>query len=170
MTTPLEALIAEPGIRFSSFGSEAPNIFSRTIALDTARDDELVDTGASNFIWVRDASDFGANINIKFNTQRHGGLNFQQGMIVKLTPFSKIYLTHTAQAGKTITLIYGLQSTDFILENPASSFNNVDVSKSSALSTTPDPSALATATTLILTSNSDRREAIIKNMDSTKKM
>ena len=50
-----------------SFGGESPSIGKRTIDLSVAREDEVIELGASNFIWVVDAVGANANAEIKFN-------------------------------------------------------------------------------------------------------
>ena len=163
----ISSLIQEPGLNIASFGEEAPNIYSRVIDLSTAKNDFLIETGASNFIWIRDATDNNANLDIKFNTQRHTGLNFTKGMLVKITPFSKIYIDNTAQAGKTITIIFGLQSPNFLIENPAGSFTSitgeVSITSPATFPTTADVTCGTGALTSLKAVNTSRKEIFITN-------
>jgi hypothetical protein len=150
-----------------SFGQETPSIGKRLIPLDSARDNEVIELGASNFIWAVEATGSNANVEIRFNAPHNSGITVKEGMMLKVGNFKKIYITNSAQSGKNITLHYGLMSKDFNILNAASSTQEVNVAANTGLSTTADGSALATATTSILAANTNRKEAIIKNLDAS---
>ena len=148
------------------FGTPHRSLDQMTFALDNARSEaEIAMTGS--FIWVREATDNATEITVKFNSQAGPGIVFQKGMVISGPEFSKIYLTHAAQANKSITLVYGIQPT-ISLENPAIALASVTVSAPVAsannFKSIADVTLIGLATTLILAANLNRIEAIITNL------
>lgn len=87
-----------------------PQIY-KTLVLDltTARSEYEVPL-SGNYLVVFDASDFSANVGIRFNESYADALTLTKGRGLRI-PFYRIYITHAAQAGKTVTLIFGVSDT-----------------------------------------------------------
>lgn len=74
-----------------------------TLPLDTALTNFQVSL-MGNFIGCINATDANANVSIEFNKIGSGQINFTQGLEIA-RPFDNLFLTSTAQAGKTITFV-----------------------------------------------------------------
>lgn len=110
------------------FGIGANILKTRTFALDVARDLEQIDIGGS-CIWAMAASSLTASIDIRINDQLRDPLTFQQGMFIRGVPFSRVYVSHDAQVGATITLFFAVEQDVRNIEiiNPSTQFNNVNI-------------------------------------------
>ncbi len=76
-----------------------------TLVLDLATARNGVEYSFSgNFIKVIDASDINANIDVAFNSSGHDAINLKKGRGIRADVL-KWYLTNSAQAGKTVTLL-----------------------------------------------------------------
>jgi hypothetical protein len=142
-------------------GINAPFFQVISLTLDAARgDEEIIFSG--NFVWAYDASDLEAVVNIKFNNQLSTALPFYRGQVVKGQPFSRLFITHDAQAGKTIELLVVRQSGEFSIENPGSLFNAVTVTKASNAWSGADVTIVAAAASaVILAADATRVSAIV---------
>lgn len=80
-----------------------------TLDLSTARSEYEI-TGAGNYFLVFDATDISTNVQVRFNetSADQVTLKKRQGLEV---PFYRVFLTNTAQAGKTVTIAYGISDT-----------------------------------------------------------
>jgi len=87
-----------------------PQIYKTlTLDLSSARSEyEMPISG--NYFLIMDASDINTNIDVRFNMITADRINLIKGRGVKL-PFYKIYLSNTAQSGKSITIVYGISDT-----------------------------------------------------------
>jgi len=142
-------------------GVNAPFFQIVSLALDVARNNEEI-IFSGNFVWAFDASDLEAVVNIKFNNQLSTALPFYRGQVVKGQPFSRLFITHAAQAGKTINLLVVRQSGDFSIENPGSLFNAVTVTKASNAWSGADVTIVAAApSAVILAADATRVSAIV---------
>lgn len=94
---------------------------TRTIDLSTARSNEEFSV-AGNYFIILDATDLNANIQIRFNTLAADQLTFKKRQGVEV-PFYRLFITNSAQAGKTITLIYGINDTPLKIVDQSSVFD-----------------------------------------------
>ena len=145
------------------FGSGDVAIERRVIDLSTARtlDDEIF--RASDWIWVIDGTDTAASLDFHFNQQRSEYITLKKGMFIRIK-FAKVYLTNSAQSGKTLTIISGRGNT-FEIINAAETNNDVDVSVGGTVTTTVDNAVADAAVTQVAASAATRREIIIQNKD-----
>lgn len=147
------------------FGQGANILKTRTFALDNARDLEQIEIGGS-CLWAIDATSLTASIDIRVNDQLRDPVSFQQGMFIRGIPFSRIYISHEAQAGETITLFFAREADVRNIEivNPSIAFNNINLTKATVLETITDVAMIGVATTQILAANAARRVAYITNL------
>lgn len=157
--------IANEGASVPRFGDAASRLATIRIPLDTALDKKVFKIGGT-MLWACDASDNEAEIRVSFS-ERHAdeGIPYKLGSFVRGVRFSELYLTSTAQAGKTITLAYMVEQQDNIqIENPADAFSSVSLTKNDTFDSLADVSLLAGANTQILAADTTRVEAIITNL------
>lgn len=152
------------------FGMNANILKTRTFDLTVARGLEEIEIGGS-CIWAITASSLTANIDIFINDQLRDPVTFQQGMFIRGIPFSRIYVSHVAQPGETLTIFFAVEDVNNIqIVNPSLGFTNINVTKASVLNSAADVALGAAATTVILAANANRRKAMITNLkgnDST---
>lgn len=86
-----------------------------TIDLATARNNLLLEISGL-VIYASDASDNSCNLQIQHNEQSNGLITITKNYGVEF-PFYRLYLTNTAQANKTITLIIGRAAPFSITDN-----------------------------------------------------
>jgi len=147
------------------FGMGANILKTRTFNLTVARDLEQVEVGGS-CLWAIDATSLTAQIDIRVNDQLRDPVTFQQGMFIRGIPFSRLYVSHAAQPGETITLFFAAEQDVRNIEivNPSIAFNNINVTKATVLETVADVAMVGLATTQILAANAARRVAFITNL------
>jgi hypothetical protein len=158
-----------------SFGQSSPNIGKRIFDLTSARTDERVPIGASNFLWAVSSSDDSAELEVKFNSPTSSGITFKKGMMIRTSGFKNLYITNSAQAGVTLTFHYGLEGKDFEIINPASSASSTTISgtvtvdkvDATGLVSTADNTLADATKTSVLALNANRKEAIITNIHVT---
>lgn len=169
-----------PGRLFpESFEGDAPKEFgiganilkTRTFNLTVARHLEEINIGGS-CLWAIEATSLTAGIDIRINDQLRDPVTFQQGMFIRGIPFSRLYVSHDAQAGETITLFFATEADVRNIEivNPSIGFNNINVTKATVLDTIADVVLVAGATTQILAANAARRIAKISNLTANTKI
>lgn len=149
----------------AEFGLDANILKTRTFNLTAARNLEQIEIGGS-CLWAIDATSLTASIDIYINDQLRDPVTFQQGMFIRGIPFSRLYVSHAAQAGETITIFFAREQEVRNIEivNPSIAFNNINITKATVLDTVADVALGAAATTQILAANADRRKAIITNL------
>jgi len=153
-----------PAPSLPDFGLSAAVWSTRVIDLSTARDEEKIEIGGT-FLWAIDASDLAAEMEIRLNSPRSDKMTWKKSQWISKAPFGRIIVTNAAQAGKSITLAYTIEGKDnIIVGNPADAASEVTVTKSNTLDSHGDVTLAATATTLILAADTDRREIIITNL------
>lgn len=110
------------------FGIGANILKTRTFDLAAARDLEEIEIGGS-CIWAVAASSLTASIDIRINDQLRDPVTFQQGMFIRGIPYSRIYVSHAAQVGATITMFFAVEEDvrNIQIINPSSQFNHVNV-------------------------------------------
>ena len=105
------------GVDFKDLRAQRIQVYNKiTIDLAGVRaDQEMVFTG--NYIYGIEASDGTANIDIRLNEKFRSTINIKQGRGVR-APFYRFYVTNAAQAGKSLTLIIGVEAEQFeIIDN-----------------------------------------------------
>lgn len=147
------------------FGIDANVLKTRTFNLAVARDLEQIDIGGS-CIWAVAATSLGASIDIRINDQLRDPVTFQQGMFIRGVPFSRLYVSHEAQAGETITIFFAREQDVRNIEivNPAIAFTEVDLTKANTYVSNNDVAMIAGATTVIQGANILRRVVYITNL------
>lgn len=138
-----------------------------TIDLTNARTDQLLEV-AGLVIYAQDTTDSTNSLQIRHNEISSGLITLTKSYGVAY-PFYRLYLTNTAQAGKTITLTIGRASPFNIIDNRSAqdqltSINNI----LAELQGDTSPEDGGTAVTLsaegtILASNANRKGASIHN-------
>lgn len=84
-----------------------PQIYKTlTLDLSTARSEIEVPV-SGNYLVAYDSSDFSANVNIRFNESYMDALTITKSRGLRI-PFYRVFISNEAQAGKTITLIFGV--------------------------------------------------------------
>lgn len=147
------------------YGQDAPRISIITFDLTTARNKDLVHI-AGNFLWAAEASDRNALVRVAFEGQEsETGIPFKYGSLIRGLPYGKVYLTHTAQAGKTITFVYCTESEGGLqIENPGELFNQVEIIKAGTYITSADDPVAVGATETVLAARATRRVAMITSL------
>lgn len=86
-------------------GRRAPRVGILTLDLSSARDLERIDIGGTA-LWAIDADSVGTLATVRLNDQFSGGIPVYKGFSIRGVPFSRLYVSNTAQAGATMTLLY----------------------------------------------------------------
>ena len=149
------------------FGIGANIVKTRTFNLTAARNLETVDIGGS-CLWAIAATSLGATIDIYINDQLRDPITFSQGMFVRGIPFSRLYVSHAAQAGETITLFFAVEEDvqNIQIVNPSLAFTEVTITKSINYNATIDVILAAGARTLIHTGLATRRIILVTSVDT----
>lgn len=149
------------------FGQDANILKTRTFALDVARDLEQIDIGGS-CIWAISATSLGAEIDIRINDQLRDPVTFQQGMFIRGIPFSRLYVSHDAQAGETVTIFFATEQDIRNIEivNPAIAFTEVDLTKSTLFLCADDVVVPAGGRAVIFTANAAKRVSYLTSLAS----
>lgn len=146
------------------WGRDANRISTITLALDNARDRNEIRIGG-DFLWASDATDGAATITIAFNVREaDAGITFRRGSMVAGMRYGRVFVTHAAQAGKTMTLTYAVEAPELRIANPAGFFTDVSISTPTTLDSIADVSLVLAVTTQILAADATRKEAIISNL------
>lgn len=154
------------GIAKPEYGFETNCLKSKLFDLSTARNLVQVEIGG-NVLWTMEATSRTAYMDVYFNDQLRDPVRYRLGLFIRGVPFSRIYVSHPAQAGETLTLFYAVEELSKIeIENPSLRFTEIDLTKATVLDSVADVTLAATATTQILPANAARRSAIIGNLIS----
>lgn len=147
------------------FGTGVNIVKTRTFTLTVARDLEAIDVGGS-CLWAYTATSLTASIDIYINDQLRDPIRFSQGMFIRGIPFSRLFVSHAAQAGETITLFFAVEqdTRNIQIVNPSLGFTNINITKATVLETIADVAMIGVATTQILAANAARRVAYITNL------
>lgn len=112
---PVQKPIDDPG--YFGGGPSRREIKVRSFALDAATvDQEYVVTG--NVLAVTDAVDATTKVNIKYNEQYSDGHTAYGGFAQSGIPFTRLYLSWAAQAGKTLEIMTIFDPTQQVLVRP----------------------------------------------------
>lgn len=158
--------VPNEGVSKRRFGTLTPPRVGRFVLdLSTARDRVRIKI-AGTFLWACDGSSSSASAQIAFKEDNADpGVTFRNGTQVSGAEYAEIYVTNTAQAGATLTLIYLVEERGdgaFRVSNPGANNSTVLVQPNATLSTVADV-AVAAAATSILAADTTRRAAYITN-------
>ena len=100
------------GINFDELRGQRIQVYNEIVLdLNIARtNQEHVFTGT--YVYASEATDVDSNVSIRFNELFRANIKLVQGRGIRC-PFYRFYLTNTAQAGKSLTLVIGIESADF---------------------------------------------------------
>lgn len=100
------------GINFEELRAQRVQVYNTVVIdlTDARSNQERVFTGT--YVYALEGTDVDANLNIKFNELFRNDINLVKGRGVRC-PFYRFYLSHEAQAGKSLTLVIGIESADF---------------------------------------------------------
>ena len=150
---------ANPG----QFGQDTGKPKSRIFLLDAVTADQTIALGASTFIWVRRASSATASMDVTFDHDRTGSLRLTQGFFLSGMSFSILNLTHAAQAGEWIEIVYGpLFSPNAV--NPSEAVSTFTPEPRSALTVFHDSTLATTTVHPVLAANAKRQRAVVQNV------
>lgn len=165
--------VGNEGQAFPEFGEEqgAPVIRSIGLNLDTARSKVEIEIGG-NFLWAVSATDGSTSIQVAFSRESADeGLEFKNGTRISGLPFSRLFVTHAAQPGKTITLVYAVEAARRGLEidNPAGDFTSITQTKPTSAANNADQTLAINTTAVVVAASATRRrlwvEADINNTE-----
>lgn len=146
------------------FADRANRVGTIQLDLGTARDNKEIDI-AGTMLWAIDASDLDASIDVKFNDQIGTGVTVERGFFLRGVAFNQLYVTNSAQAGKTIKLFYAVEGRDNIqIENPLVAFQNVKIDQGDTYTGSGDTN-INDATTDTIAADGTRREITIQADD-----
>lgn len=153
-------------------GGRAPAIRTLTLDISVARDKEEIEIGG-NFLWVSDATDNAANVNLAFTREAADqGILFKNGTRLSGLEFSRVFVTNSAQAGKTMTFVYAVEGvvTGLQIDNPAGDFSSVSLVRPTTIALPADISVAINTTDSTIAANANRSrlwiEADINNADN----
>lgn len=129
-----------------AFGRLSPPFQVVKIPLDVALDKKEY-FATANTLWAIEASDNLAELSINYNDQVSGPVPFKNGSFIRGIPFSRLYITCLAQAGKWIKLAYTVEGPlGITIQNPAGNFSSIS---GSVFNTPVIPSKISTALDVI---------------------
>jgi len=147
------------------FGMDANILKTRTFTLTVARSLEEINIGGS-CIWAIDASSLQANVDIYINDQLRDPVTFRQGMFIRGIPYSRVFVSHAAQAGATITIFFAVeeQVNNIQIVNPSLAYNQINLTKATGYASLIDVVMVAGAATQIIAADPTRRDLYITNL------
>lgn len=113
------------------YGINANIVKTKEFDLAAARDKVCYEMGGS-CLWCINAEESGtidmdAWIDIYLNDQMRDPIRFKLGTYISNVPFSRFYVSHDAQANKTLQIMYAREEIDNIrVLNPAINFANIN--------------------------------------------
>lgn len=155
------------GVDFEDLRSQRVQLYDTfQIALTTKRSNEEM-VIAGNYLYGLESSILGANIDIRFNEIARKPINIVLGRGVRI-PFYRLYLTHAAQVGQTITLAIGTESESFEILDTGKAIEITGGVRIGGASGTPAAAQVAVnnTATLIKAANSNRRAILVQNLDA----
>jgi len=153
----------KPERAIAGYGDNVNRIGRITIPLDSALD--LEDIGIiGNFFYAESATSKNANFLLRLNDQYDSPVTVKEGLFIAGMKFDKGYVSCAAQAGESITLIYGIESGNLRIVNPADQFNDVDLVRGNDFHGINDVALSAAGVTLIAATDTTRRALHITNL------
>lgn len=146
------------------YGIDAGTVKIKTINLAVARVTPQRIELAGSVLWAVTATSITALVNVALGDAMLSGdpLPVRQGFFVRGIRFSRLYITNTAQAAETITIMMAEEGPDNIqIENPAVMYSEMSLIKATVLDTLIDVSMAAIDRTQILAANPNRQAAVI---------
>jgi len=126
------------GINFDELRGQRVQLYNEIVVnLAVARtNEEHIFTGT--YVYVIESTDVDSNVSIRFNELFRSNIRLVQGRGVRC-PFYRFYLTNTAQAGKAITLVIGIESADFEIFDVGKALGITGIVDVNLVSTVPLP-------------------------------
>ena len=122
----------------AQFGNRANALRVITIPLDTVMTDKLFNL-TGTVLYAISATSLNATMDVALQEQGNGALPISQGFMIRGVRFDKIYITASAQAGESITLLVAVEQNDKLeIVNPANQFTSVTVSKAANITSFAD--------------------------------
>ncbi len=157
------------GVNFDELRAQRVQVYNTlTLDLATARNNkELPYTG--NYLYVLEATDILANVQLRFNEISMNSITVTKGRGVRV-PFYRLYITNSAQAGKSMTLGIAVESETFEVLDVGKALEisgNISIAGAGGTPAWGQISIVDPPTDPVLDANPDRRRAIIQNIDAT---
>ncbi len=145
------------------FGALPNRIKVRTIALGTALDMKEINLGGS-MLWCVDAFSLTTNIQIRFQNQEQDPITFRKGMMIRGIDFNQLFVSCTAQAGASITLMAVVEDDKNInIENPAIDFTVTNPTRPDHIHSAANLTIVAAAAAVaIFPADATRYDAVIQ--------
>ena len=132
-----------------------------TLTLDNARDKEKFAI-AGEYLYILASTDSNVNIEIVLNSQTEDKIKLQAGKGI-IAPFKHFWLSHSAQAGKTITLIASSLEGFRLIDNTSSISSTVATQEIAGGSSLTDVVNIGNSATEIRAAKSTRKDLILFN-------
>lgn len=147
---------AGPGI-----GEEiGPGIRRYNLDLSTARNQEKISLGG-RMLWCANSQGTSALADIQFNEPTEGGTPFLRGTMMAGIPFHSIFVSNTAQAGASLTLIAFTRIITIINPSAVASLVEILLPNSRAFPSPVTVSGTSGSPTLLMAANANLKNAII---------
>lgn len=149
------------------FGLDVNTIQTRRILLDTAQTLKAEEIGGT-CIWAYNASSLTAEVDIRVNDQLRAAIPFKRGQFVNGIPFSRLYVSNTAQAGEWIDLFVAVEQQvgKIDIVNPSALAQAVELTKATEIRLASDRILAAGAKTIITSIGATGRSVNIRSLDS----
>jgi len=145
------------------YGLFAAGVKAYPVLLDNVRTEHEIKI-SGNLIWAYDASDLAANFTLKFNTLESDGVIIREGFFIAGPKFSRLYISHEAQAGKYINLLYTEDGRrDVRVINPNQTAATVEITKAGTINAWADVVVGAGARAVISVALPEKRNVHIRN-------
>lgn len=154
---------ASEGSKVSRFGDFNNRMGSIKVDLSVARSRELLQI-AGTLLWAMDASSDVANVYVSFGDDSlDDGALYRKGTALAGGLFGKVYLTHAAQPGATMTFFYCVESYGQLrIVNPGINTSSIGIAANSNVGTVADV-VVSNAVIQLLPADANRRAAYIVN-------
>lgn len=161
----------DQGLALAEFGEEQGEAGIRRVSFDltNARTREPQEV-SGNFLWAITATDGATNVDISFARATFDeGMTFKSGTRISGLRFSRIFLTHPAQAGKSITLVYATERAGGLrIDNPAGDFSAVSLTIPGASTMLADATLAINTDVVAFAAVTTRRRLIVEaDIDNT---
>ena len=129
---------------------------------------------AGNFLYALETTDANVSINVRVNNLSEQTFTLRQGLGC-VTPFQDLYFTWEAQAGKSITLVIGVEAKKFLefIDNrsQAQSTSVLEEIRDQLKGDTAEENwdtekTIGTSASLVLASNSNRKSFVVQSKES----
>lgn len=131
------------------------------LTLDEAREKEKFAI-AGEYLYIMTATDGNVNIDLILNTLSEDKINLVQSKGI-IAPFSQFWISHEAQAGKSVTLIASSLEGFRIIDNTSSISGTVSTQEKAAANELTNVISVGSSSTLIRAAKSTRKDLILFN-------